>query len=237
VWIGVKKRLKLGPIPWSGMRLSDSRTTSRLHMRPAPRCRSEQGGGRCRLRIGDSPRTQQRVLDTRGYASVEPAPRLCKEITRLESRILSAGRSERWWAAVDSNHLPPRYQHGALPVELAAQGPSGSSVLDPRHWSLSGHLIRVSPAASKRASEGSRWRQTRGNRRARAHGWRQTCGNRREHEHGWRQTCGILVALDRFECQGLRIRGSERRPRSSTRGGGRGARIRTLGPRFWRPML
>jgi hypothetical protein len=22
---------------------------------------------------------------------------------------------------VDSNHLPPRYQHGALPVELAAQ--------------------------------------------------------------------------------------------------------------------
>src|SRR5579864_2023196 len=29
----------------------------------------------------------------------------------------------RWWAAVDSNHLPPRYQHGALPVELAAQRP------------------------------------------------------------------------------------------------------------------
>jgi hypothetical protein len=26
------------------------------------------------------------------------------------------------WAAVDSNHVPPRYQHGALPVELAAQG-------------------------------------------------------------------------------------------------------------------
>src|SRR5262249_21776856 len=26
-----------------------------------------------------------------------------------------------WWAAVDSNHLPPRYQHGALPVELAAR--------------------------------------------------------------------------------------------------------------------
>ena len=25
------------------------------------------------------------------------------------------------WAAVDSNHVPPRYQHGALPVELAAQ--------------------------------------------------------------------------------------------------------------------
>ena len=30
--------------------------------------------------------------------------------------------SFRWWAAVDSNHVPPRYQHGALPVELAAQG-------------------------------------------------------------------------------------------------------------------
>src|SRR3989442_1001758 len=29
---------------------------------------------------------------------------------------------EFWWAAVDSNHLPPRYQHGALPVELAAHG-------------------------------------------------------------------------------------------------------------------
>src|SRR5207249_12251894 len=28
-----------------------------------------------------------------------------------------------WWAAVDSNHLPPRYQHGALPVELAARTP------------------------------------------------------------------------------------------------------------------
>ncbi len=29
------------------------------------------------------------------------------------------------WAAVDSNHLPPRYQHGALPVELAAQARAG----------------------------------------------------------------------------------------------------------------
>ena len=37
------------------------------------------------------------------------------------------------WAAVDSNHLPPRYQHGALPVELAAQfagtGPRQASLL------------------------------------------------------------------------------------------------------------
>ena len=33
------------------------------------------------------------------------------------------GRDQNvWWAAVDSNHVPPRYQHGALPVELAAQG-------------------------------------------------------------------------------------------------------------------
>src|ERR1700737_2549546 len=30
--------------------------------------------------------------------------------------------TDSWWAAVDSNHLPPRYQHGALPVELAAHG-------------------------------------------------------------------------------------------------------------------
>jgi hypothetical protein len=37
--------------------------------------------------------------------------------------LRSTGRFDTcsdWWAAVDSNHLPPRYQHGALPVELAA---------------------------------------------------------------------------------------------------------------------
>src|SRR5689334_22024574 len=33
----------------------------------------------------------------------------------------------RWWAAVDSNHLPPRYQHGALPVELAAHVRPGAA--------------------------------------------------------------------------------------------------------------
>jgi hypothetical protein len=33
---------------------------------------------------------------------------------------LADSNSKSWWAAVDSNHLPPRYQHGALPVELAA---------------------------------------------------------------------------------------------------------------------
>ena len=38
----------------------------------------------------------------------------------LPLRILSL--QSRWWAAVDSNHVPPRYQHGALPVELAARG-------------------------------------------------------------------------------------------------------------------
>lgn len=40
----------------------------------------------------------------------------------FRQRVLSgvAEFRNRWWAAVDSNHLPPRYQHGALPVELAA---------------------------------------------------------------------------------------------------------------------
>src|SRR5262249_41248900 len=45
--------------------------------------------------------------------------------------------SQRWWAAVDSNHLPPRYQHGALPVELAAHrtGRGGRiRTLGPRFW-------------------------------------------------------------------------------------------------------
>src|SRR4029077_6622860 len=36
-------------------------------------------------------------------------------------------RTVAWWAAVDSNHLPPRYQHGALPDELAARS-------SPRNW-------------------------------------------------------------------------------------------------------
>src|SRR5258708_26543299 len=47
----------------------------------------------------------------------------------------------RWWAAVDSNHLPPRYQHGALPVELAAQGPAGRASSIPGIVSLLGRLI------------------------------------------------------------------------------------------------
>jgi hypothetical protein len=42
---------------------------------------------------------------------------------------------------VDSNHVPPRYQHGALPVELAAQFGSGeSTILLPEFWSLLGRL-------------------------------------------------------------------------------------------------
>jgi hypothetical protein len=44
-----------------------------------------------------------------------------------------------WWAAVDSNHLPPRYQHGALPVELAAQRAREEPT--PDHRSLLGRLI------------------------------------------------------------------------------------------------
>ena len=43
--------------------------------------------------------------------------------TTLTSGTLAISYSESWWAAVDSNHVPPRYQHGALPVELAAQTP------------------------------------------------------------------------------------------------------------------
>ncbi len=43
-----------------------------------------------------------------------------------------------WWAAVDSNHLPPRYQHGALPVELAARQKAPMARPDPR--SLAGPL-------------------------------------------------------------------------------------------------
>src|SRR5213080_4341658 len=37
-----------------------------------------------------------------------------------------------WWAAVDSNHLPPRYQHGALPDELAARNWQGRKDSNPR---------------------------------------------------------------------------------------------------------
>ena len=59
-------------------------------------------------------------------------------------------RSKAWWAAVDSNHLPPRYQHGALPVELAAQGPAGRAGSNPGIVSLKGRLIRVMPAPLKR---------------------------------------------------------------------------------------
>src|ERR1700704_5526807 len=54
-----------------------------------------------------------------------------------------------WWAAGDSNHLPPRYQHGALPVELAAQGPSGSSGLDPRNCESTGSLDSTTPSPKR----------------------------------------------------------------------------------------
>jgi hypothetical protein len=42
------------------------------------------------------------------------------EIRRYEGWLRSKLWWAGWWAAVDSNHVPPRYQHGALPVELAA---------------------------------------------------------------------------------------------------------------------
>ena len=45
---------------------------------------------------------------------------------RLRSRY-----GKPWWAAVDSNHLPPRYQHGALPVELAARRMAGAEGFEP----------------------------------------------------------------------------------------------------------
>src|SRR5712664_1223892 len=50
-----------------------------------------------------------------------------------------------WWAAVDSNHLPPRYQHGALPVELAALGPAGRARPDPRNCESTGSLALTKP--------------------------------------------------------------------------------------------
>jgi hypothetical protein len=55
---------------------------------------------------------------------------------RSQSKCLTG-----WWAAVDSNHVPPRYQHGALPVELAAQGPAGRASSIPGIVSLLGRLI------------------------------------------------------------------------------------------------
>src|SRR5215469_4052154 len=60
--------------------------------------------------------------------------------------------SKRWWAAVDSNHLPPRYQHGALPVELAAHAMwQGRKDSNPRHLLLeSSALTRLSYAPSAR---------------------------------------------------------------------------------------
>ncbi len=62
-------------------------------------------------------------------ASVHPEPERLQRTARRRggggSRDLTGSRygkpRELMWAAVDSNHLPPRYQHGALPVELAAR--------------------------------------------------------------------------------------------------------------------
>ncbi len=62
----------------------------------------------------------------------------------VQDPTISARIVERpeWWAAVDSNHLPPRYQHGALPVELAAQA---KTEIRPPTGSLVGRLILQRP--------------------------------------------------------------------------------------------
>jgi hypothetical protein len=57
-----------------------------------------------------------------------------------------------WWAAVDSNHVPPRYQHGALPVELAARGSArGLEGFEPRQqfWSLLGRRFWQTAAGER----------------------------------------------------------------------------------------
>jgi hypothetical protein len=46
--------------------------------------------------------------------------RAAQPLSDFLTAALPNSNSGLWWAAVDSNHLPPRYQHGALPVELAA---------------------------------------------------------------------------------------------------------------------
>src|SRR5260370_22715954 len=68
-------------------------------------------------RIADNPPQRKRKNNQRAR---NVAPVGGNDADRLT--YLSRNHRVRWWAAVDSNHLPPRYQHGALPVELAAQG-------------------------------------------------------------------------------------------------------------------
>src|SRR5207245_2042352 len=74
--------------------------------------------------------------------------RPCSPLRSLRPAKRTLGRrpdfeyESRWWAAVDSNHLPPRYQHGALPVELAAQA---TTEIRPPTGSLVGRLILQRP--------------------------------------------------------------------------------------------
>ena len=65
------------------------------------------------------------------------------------TRVSDMEGPRMWWAAVDSNHLPPRYQHGALPVELAAQRPRQDPT--PDHGSLVGRLILQMAEKTNRA--------------------------------------------------------------------------------------
>jgi hypothetical protein len=90
-----------------------------------------------------TPRTANRAVPQKparqGFARV-------LELTAGESGSRYGKPAELEWAAVDSNHLPPRYQHGALPVELAARDDDPESdkslvgrliLRRPRGWSVS----------------------------------------------------------------------------------------------------
>ena len=62
---------------------------------------------------------------------------LRRAMATLVELMLWAQERAKEWAAVDSNHVPPRYQHGALPVELAARGIGRGGrirTLGPRFW-------------------------------------------------------------------------------------------------------
>src|SRR5260370_10882982 len=74
------------------------------------------------VRLSPPTRTTNPEIDTAhvGIPQMDPAGIAAPLGQQLVRAI--EGPSELEWAAVDSNHLPPRYQHGALPVELAAHG-------------------------------------------------------------------------------------------------------------------
>src|SRR5205807_3317648 len=107
----------------------------------------------------------------------------------VQDPTISARIVERpeWWAAVDSNHLPPRYQHGALPVELAAQAKTKS---DPdRESSGSPDFTKAAKQAGRAPA---RSRPAAGGISARF------LGDRRSHDHLGR----VFRACDRVGQQG-----------------------------------